>query len=242
MKLSVPLAAVAVVAVLALSGCTSGGQDAAATPDAEEDVAAVSEQPTPRIVQPGAPGEPNRVLTASEAAELTSPAAHTEADVRFMQMMIPHHAQALEMTALIADRTASEDLPLFARRLDISQADEIAQMTHWLEARGEAVPDPDGGHEHSEHGDHGDGELMPGMLSEDEMAQLEAASGEDFDRLFLEFMIRHHEGALTMVSELFAEDGAAQEPSAFRLATHIDSDQRIEIARMRGMLAELDGG
>ena len=242
MKLSLPVVAVAVAIVLAVSGCTSGGEDASATEERDQDVAAASEQPTPRIVQPGAPGEPNRVLTPSEAAALTSPPEHTEADVRFMQGMIAHHAQALEMTALIADRTSRDGLPVFAERMDISQTDEIEQMKRWLEERGEEVPDLDEGHEHGDHSDHGgvSGERMPGMLTEEEMAQLEAASGEEFDRLFLQYMIRHHEGALTMVAELFEQNGG-QEPEAYRLASHIDSDQRIEIARMQQMLAEIEG-
>lgn len=150
---------------------------------------------------------------------------YSEADVRFMQGMIPHHAQALEMTALIADRTGNPSIRRLAQRIDISQTDEIARMQRWLETRGETVP-----------GDHHHRELMPGMLTEEEMARLSAASGAEFDRLFLELMIQHHEGALVMVDELFSTDGAGQETEIFLFASHVDSDQRAEIARMRGML------
>jgi uncharacterized protein (DUF305 family) len=150
---------------------------------------------------------------------------YTEADVRFMRGMIPHHAQALNMTGLVAERTTNEDIRRLAHRIEISQRDEIARMRRWLEARGELVP-----------GEHHRGPLMPGMLTEEEMAQLSAARGSEFDRLFLELMIHHHEGALVMVDDLFTTDGAGQEAEIFLFASHVDSDQRAEIARMRGML------
>lgn len=164
---------------------------------------------------------------ARPAVESDAPVrpGYSEADVRFMQGMIPHHAQALEMTALIADRTGNPSIRRLAQRIDISQTDEIARMRRWLETRGETVP-----------GDHHHSELMPGMLTEEDMARLSAASGAEFDRLFLELMIQHHEGALVMVDELFSTDGAGQETEIFLFASHVDSDQRAEIARMRGML------
>jgi uncharacterized protein (DUF305 family) len=159
--------------------------------------------------------------------------------VRFMQGMIVHHAQAVEMTALVPERSARADVRRLAARIAVSQDDEMAQMRQWLENRNEAVPevaDPHGAHAH--HGHHGDAhELMPGMLDAAAMARLRAATGAEFDRLFLEGMIRHHEGALTMVAELLATDGAAQEPEIFQFASHVESDQRIEIDRMRRMLA-----
>lgn len=199
------------------SGCTGDGAD------------------EPRVVQPGAPGEPSRELTAQELDELdVQPPAHNEADVAFMQGMLVHHAQALDMTALVPDRAAREDLPLFAERMEISQRDEMDLITSWLEARDETVPDLD-----DEHAHHGHAELMPGMLTDEELAQLEAASGPAFDRLFLVFMTHHHEGALEMVSDLFAA-GGGQEPEVFAFANHVDADQRVELARMAEMLAELE--
>ena len=146
-----------------------------------------------------------------------------------MQGMISHHAQALEMTALLASRTDREEMRLLARRIELSQSDEIGMMQRWLKKRGEAVPD-----EHAHH-DHG-GALMPGMLTPEQMSRLEAAKGPEFDRLFLESMIKHHDGALTMVNDLFATQGAGQEPEIFAFASDVDADQRIEIDRMSGML------
>jgi len=183
-----------------------------------------------RIVQPGAPGEPNRAIDARQAADL-SQIPHTAADIQFMQGMIGHHAQALEMTALIPSRTSLKDMVLLGKRIEISQADEIEMMTAWLEARGLPVPDA--------HAHHGGERLMPGMLSPDEMERLRGAYGADFDRLFLEFMIKHHEGAVTMVESLFASAGAGQQSDIFAFATDVDTDQRMEIDRMAAMLKEL---
>ena len=185
----------------------------------------------PPILQPGAPGEGSRVISTAEAVDLSG-VRHTAADVRFMQGMIGHHAQALEMVALLRSRTNREDMRLFARRIELSQEDEISLMQRWLQMRGARVPDA--------HAHHAAGAtLMPGMLTPDEMGRLEAATGKEFDRLFLESMVKHHEGALVMVSELFASPGAAQESDIFSFATDIDADQRIEIARMGAMLREL---
>src|SRR5688572_24840994 len=132
------------------------------------------------IVQPGAPGEPGRVITAQEAAAVPR-VQHTAADVRFMHGMIAHHTQAVEMTALRADRSTSEDLRLMALRIELSQVDEIQAMQEWLKRRGEPLPDP-----HAHHGDHA--ALMPGMLTAEEMSRLARAKGAEFDRLFLELM------------------------------------------------------
>lgn len=181
------------------------------------------------IVQPGAPGQPSRTITAREAADL-SRVRHTEADVRFMQGMIGHHAQAIEMTRLRPERSRNERLRLLALRIELSQDDEIRSMEAWLKARGEALPDP-----HAHH----HGSLMPGMLTPDEMARLAAATGNEFDRLFLELMIKHHEGALVMVEQLFATTGAGQESAMFAFASDVVDDQRIEIDRMRALLQEL---
>jgi uncharacterized protein (DUF305 family) len=185
-----------------------------------------------QILQPGAPGVPGRVITAEQAAD-QSRVLFTEADVRFMQGMIGHHAQALEMTALLPSRTNSDEMRKFAKRIEVSQADEIKMMQGWLTARGQPLPDP---HAHHAHG----AALMPGMLSAEEMARLADARGEEFDRLFLRFMIKHHDGALIMVKELFATPGAGQDADVYAFASDVDADQRMEIHRMGSMLKELE--
>jgi uncharacterized protein (DUF305 family) len=182
------------------------------------------------IIQPGAPGQPSRVVTAETAAD-QSRVHYTPADVRFMQGMIHHHAQAVDMTVLLASRTTSDVMRKLAQRIEVSQADEIKMMQRWLEARGQEVPGP--------HAHHAAGApLMPGMLTEAEMGQLAAAKGIEFDRLFLQFMIKHHTGALVMVKELFSTAGAAQEGEIFGFASDVDADQRMEINRMSAMLME----
>lgn len=188
-------------------------------------------RPGPPIVQPGAPGQPSRVITARQASDV-SRVQHTDADVRFMQGMIGHHAQAIEMTALLPSRTGSDELRKLAQRIEVSQADEIKMMQGWLTRRGEKLPDP---HAHHAPGAPG-ASLMPGMLTAAEMARLAAAKGTEFDRLFLELMIKHHEGALTMVQDLFATSGAGQEPEIFAFASDVDADQRMEIDRMLAVL------
>ena len=194
-----------------------------------------AQDPPSVIVQPGAPGEPTRTLTAEEAAALGRPSTHVEADVRFMQGMIHHHGQALDMIELLYDRTESAEMQLLAQRIDISQTGEIGMMEEWLRSRDKDVPTV-----RAENATPlGDDQLMPGMLTEREMARLAAAMGETFDRLFLEFMIVHHSGALAMVARLFATPGAGQEPSIFQYADHVDADQIIEMGRMRTMLQTL---
>jgi uncharacterized protein (DUF305 family) len=182
---------------------------------------------SPQIVQPGAPGESTQVISAVAAVDL-SKVGHTAADVKFMQGMIGHHAQAVEMVELLKARTASEDMKLLGLRIELSQEDEIKMMQHWLQARGQEVPGPHAMHMHG-------ATLMPGMLTEEEMARLAAAKGTEFDRLFLEGMIKHH-GGLTMVQELFASPGAGQEVEIFSFASDVDADQRMEIDRMGAML------
>ncbi|MGE0814696.1 MAG: DUF305 domain-containing protein [Vicinamibacterales bacterium] len=184
------------------------------------------------IVQPGAPGQPNRVITEQAATDLSKVQA-TPADVKFMQGMIGHHAQALEMTALIPDRTARPEMKLLGQRISISQADEIEMMKTWLRRRGQEIP--------SEHAHHMPGGMMPGMLTDEQMAALAAATGEKFDELFLTGMIQHHEGALTMVDELFKTPGAGQEGDINAFAADVDSDQRMEINRMRALLGRPSG-
>lgn len=147
-----------------------------------------------------------------------------------MQGMIGHHAQAVEMVGLLQTRSRREDMALLAKRIELSQIDEMAMMREWLEARRQSLPDPHARHVHA-------AALMPGMLTPEQMAALGRASGDQFDRLFLEGMIRHHEGALTMVQELFATAGAGQESEIYAFASDVDADQRMEIDRMRGMLS-----
>ena len=205
----------AIVSIAAAPACRSASPEPAAAP----------------IVQPGAPGQGTRAIGVDRAADLSG-VRHTPADVRFMQTMIGHHAQALEMTALVPSRSTREDVRLLAGRIEASQQDEIRMMQEWLEARGERLPDP--------HAHHGAGApLMPGMLTAAQMQQLAAAKGTEFDRLFLERMISHHEGALVMVDDLFASPGAGQEPDVFAFASDVDADQRAEIDRMRAVLASV---
>lgn len=175
------------------------------------------------------------------AADSTKSVRHTAADVAFMQGMIGHHAQALQMAALVAARTENPSLRLLAERIDVSQRDEIAAMARWLTARGLTVPDTAAAHgaqatHHASGGDHG---TMPGMLSTMQLDSLTAARGPLFDRLFLQYMIQHHEGALTMVATLLATPGAARETVTSQFATEVDVDQRSEIRRMQALLATI---
>ena len=164
-------------------------------------------------------------VTVPDAA--AAAAGHTPADVAFMQHMIAHHAQAVEMAALVPGRTETRALLLLAERVAVSQEDEMALMRRGLSTRGEAAPDA-----HAHHGAHAG---MPGMLPPERMAALASARGAEFDRRFLEAMIFHHEGAIEMVEALFAA-GGGQETEIFQFASHVDSDQRMEIERMRRML------
>jgi uncharacterized protein (DUF305 family) len=182
------------------------------------------------VIQPGAPGKPSRELGPGERPKAMA-SKHTPGDTKFMQDMIGHHAQAVDMVELLKTRTEREDMRLLGLRIEVSQNDEIKMMKRWLEARGEPLP--------SEHAHHMPGGLMPGMLTEAEMAQLRAAKGEAFDRLFLEGMIRHHGGALIMVQELRSSKGAMQEAEIADFASHVDADQRMEILRMNTMLKGL---
>jgi uncharacterized protein (DUF305 family) len=195
---------------------------------------------TPTVVQPGAPGQPTRTLPPSTRATLPS---RSLADVRFMQGMIMHHAQAVEMTALIESHTTTKDLRSLAARISHSQSDEIKFMKRWLEARGEPGPAmmPEmAGMDMSSHSMDSSSHsmLMPGMLTEKQMEALKKAKGEEFDRLFLTGMIQHHGGALIMVKDLFDTAGAGQDAELFNFATDVDSGQRAEIRIMQTMLGE----
>lgn len=191
----------------------------------------VAAQETPVVVQPGAPGQPTRTLPATTRATLPP---HSPADTQFMQNMIMHHAQAVEMTALMDTHTENKDLRSLGARISRSQADEIKFMKRWLATRGEPVAPPMHhmpGMDMSSHS-----MLMPGMLTPTQMEALGKAKDADFDRLFLEGMIQHHKGALTMVKDLFDTAGAGQDAELFNFTTDVDSGQRAEIRIMQTML------
>lgn len=160
---------------------------------------------------------------------------YTGDDVRFMQGMIGHHAQAIVMADMVKSRTRREQMHLMAERITISQRDEIAFMERWLKTRGEEVPPADAHH----HAAMGHGALMPGMLTQAELDTLAKASGTEFDKLFLQYMIKHHEGALSMVRELFTKPSSGQQPELFVFASDVDADQSAEIKRMRALLSQL---
>ena len=192
------------------------------------------------VVQPGAPGQQATFIDDADNLSLGI-GTHTEADVAFMQGMIHHHAQALEMVELMDGRTNARDLIMLGKRIDVSQQSEIKLMANWLKGVGADVPmmaDPDYSNgEHASHAMHGaGGDMMPGMLTPAQMQELRDAEGTEFYRLWLLFMIQHHEGALTMVEHLFSQPGAAQNQDIFHFASEVDIDQRIEILRMRQML------
>lgn len=185
---------------------------------------------------------PVRVQAQSAAPWVTSGGIHySPADVRFMQGMIPHHAQALVMAAMSPTHGASPQLALLSRKIMRSQQDEIDLMSTWLQDRGEKVPDPRDPHAGMDMSMPGHMMLMPGMLTTEQLAQLDSARDTEFDTLFLTFMIRHHEGAIGMVKTLFDTAGGGQEPEIFGYATGVDSDQRAEIARMQAMLFTITG-
>lgn len=181
------------------------------------------------IIQPGAPGQPVRVLTPEQAVEVAV-VRYADADVSFLQGMISHHSQAMEMSALADTRALTEEVKSLAGRIALSQEDEIAMMQGWLEDGGFEVPAA-----HAHHA--GDFELMPGMATPEEMAALEQASGSEFDRLYLERMIEHHNGALEMVDDLLNQYGAARNPALYAFTSDVTSDQTSEIERMDTMLA-----
>jgi uncharacterized protein (DUF305 family) len=204
-----------------------------------------SQQPTAPIVQPGAPGQSSKILSPATAKiPVREPA---EADTRFMQGMILHHAQAVEMTALMGTRTHNKALLAFGKRISISQTDEMNYMKQWLTDRGKPVPTEHDqmehmhhmpGMEHSGQMDMGSMAMMPGMLTPEQMKALAKASGTPFDRLFLTGMIQHHTGALVMVADLFGTPGAGQDSQLFDFATDVENTQSAEINIMKSMLKE----
>ena len=214
MRKSVESNVISFLLIGVLAGCKSAGGGASDTP----------------LLQPGAPGQSTRTISTAEATDLSKVGA-TAADIKFMQGMIAHHAQAVEMVALINDRTNNVDLKRLGLRIQVSQEDEMNMMRTWLKDHGAEIPGP--------HAHHEPGGMMPGMLTPDEMAKLAAAKGVEFDRLFLQGMIKHHAGAITMVEELFKSPGAGQEGGIYAFASDVDADQRMEIERMGMMLREI---
>jgi uncharacterized protein (DUF305 family) len=189
---------------------------------------------TPVVVQPGAPGQPSKRLPASTKGTLPP---RSQADVEFMQGMIMHHSQAVEMTALIASHTENKDLRSLGAKISSSQSDEIKFMQRWLAARGESIsmampgmPDMD------KSGQTMAMAMMPGMLTPGQMEALRNSKGAEFDHLFLTGMIQHHNGALIMVKDLFETAGAGQDADIFNFATDADNTQRAEIRIMQTML------
>lgn len=206
------LTAVTALAALAAAGLASG---------------AVAQQGGPTYIQPGAPGEPSREITA---ADLTARFDEfTEADIRFLRMMIPHHGQALVMTDLVEGRVASSDVATIAGRIEVVQGPEIDRMQRLLDDAGEEdIPQASDWTHHAG---------MHGMLTQEEIDELRAAEGDEFDRLFLEGMIEHHRGAIRMVDTLRAT-GGGRNASVNALASSISVDQRGEIYRMQAILSE----
>jgi len=196
----------------------------------------------PTIVQPGAPGQNSKVLSS---ATIRVPASEpTEADTKFMQGMIMHHSQAVEMTALMPSRTHNKRLLAFGKKISISQTDEIKFMQQWLSDHGKSVPTDHeimmhmGNMKGMEHMDMGSMPMMPGMLTPEQMKALAKAKGAEFDRLFLTGMIQHHTGALIMVKDLFDTPAAGQDGQLYDFATDVDNTQTAEIKLMQSMLKE----
>jgi uncharacterized protein (DUF305 family) len=188
----------------------------------------------------GAYSQPAPVTTATTRANAPDTTqSYTAADIEFMNGMIAHHAQALLMAGWAESHGASPAVHTLTQRIINAQKDEIAGMQKWLRDRHQTVPEPNphgmtmnmGGMQHQM--------LMPGMLTEDQLKQLDAARSKDFDRLFLVFMIQHHQGAVAMVNNLFATNGAAQDITVYKLASDISADQTTEIERMQKMLASM---
>ena len=203
---------------------------------------------TPPIFNPGAPGAPSRVVTPAESVALGR-TTFTTADVQFMQHMIVHHAQAVEMVDLLKMHGDNATVRRLGERIALSQDAEMVQMRDWLTVRGQALSAPDlhAGHgmDHAgmDHAAHGAGPsetpLMPGMLSPAQMQRLAAARGRDFDRLFLQGMIQHHQGALDMVNALNNQHGSAEDPQLSDFLTGVVADQNADILRMNNLLSTL---
>ncbi|HJS46692.1 MAG TPA: DUF305 domain-containing protein [Gemmatimonadales bacterium] len=215
-------AVLAVLTVLALSACAAS---------------APPEVGPPSPVPSGPSASRQAAVERARADSLRHP--YTAADIRFMTGMIGHHAQAIEMSRLVPERTASPSIRTLAGRIINAQQDEIAIMQRWLRDRNQPAPELhlDGGTAMVHGEDHAG--MMPGMLTPAQLAELAAAHGGEFDRLFLRDMIQHHRGAVTMVTELFSSWGAGQDETVFKFASDVNVDQSTEIARMEEMLTTL---
>ncbi|MER6961661.1 DUF305 domain-containing protein [Streptomyces sp. NPDC000618] len=211
-----PLVSAALLLALALAGCDSG-------PDTKSGAAKGPSASGPSVIAPGKPGEANRTLSAQDAAEQRADDnTPNSADVSYAQMMIEHHTQALEMTELVPDRAESGDVERLALRISAAQGPEIEAMKGWLTTHGKKTTSDE--HTHA---------LMPGMATEAQLTKLRAARGKAFDALFLTLMITHHEGALTMATDVKAQGNNVQ---VEEMADDVIAQQTSEITRMRGML------
>ena len=200
-------------------------------------------RPSPAPVRPITSGADVLTPAAQAKADSGRP-PYTRADVRFMQGMIGHHAQAIVMAGWAPTHGARADVRILAERIAVAQQDEITTMQRWLRERRETVPDADAHHEHAGMDMPGMSmpAMMPGMLTADQFAKLDAARGVAFDRLFLNYMIQHHQGAVAMVQQLLAVPAAAQDDDIFRFIADVNVDQTTEIDRMRVMLSTLPPG
>ncbi|HUQ47108.1 MAG TPA: DUF305 domain-containing protein [Gemmatimonadaceae bacterium] len=214
---------------LAIAGCASRANT-------------VGAPPLPRAGRPGtASSTPSAIDTSGTTKTVVgnSRYSYTPADVHFMSAMIGHHSQAIAMAAMAPSHGASDRIRTLSERIINAQQDEIATMQMWLRDRNQAVPLPDEHHAMMDMNGMDHDNLMPGMLTQAQLRQLDASRGSEFDRLFLTFMIRHHRGAVTMVEKLFGTQGAAQDETIFKLANDINVDQTTEIDRMNGMLESI---
>jgi uncharacterized protein (DUF305 family) len=206
------------IALLTITACASGRSSASSDPAI------------------GAMG-PAAAVARARADSLRLP--YTKADIDFMSGMISHHAQAIKMASWAPTHGASPALVRFAERVVVGQSDEIAMMQSWLRDRLQPVPEADPAGMKMKMGDMEHVMLMPGMLTAEQMKELDSARGKEFDRLFLTFMIQHHRGAIDMVRQLFSAHGAAQDETVFKFANEVEIDQTEEIQRMQQMLLEL---
>jgi uncharacterized protein (DUF305 family) len=230
--------ATALLAATAAAACSAAPQGPPATTPQP-----VAPQPSPSPAPAATP--PTGQVSAAAIAQARADSArhpYTAADVHFMTVMIGHHAQALEMARMAPTHGAGEAVRTLAARIINGQRDEIATMQQWLRERRQPVPDLAAG-AHAMHGaahaGHDAMPAMPGMLTDAQMRELDAARGREFDRLFLTYMIQHHRGAVAMVRQLFGTYGAGQDETVFRFATDVNVDQQTEIQRMERMLVAL---
>jgi uncharacterized protein (DUF305 family) len=227
--MTAPIPRSALLLAVALGACSSGRTEPAAPTPAT--TAPTTTQPTATHAGHATHADPATMAAAASADSLRD--SFSQADVDFITHMIPHHAQALVMARMVPTHTTTSSLQVLAGRIINAQNDEIRLMQRWLSDRGLPVPDP----EHALHSGQHMG--MPGMLTPEQLARLDAAREAEFDRLFLQFMIQHHTGAIAMVNELFSQHGAAQGDAIFKIASDINVDQETEIERMRLMLRDL---